>query len=487
MKGRLLCMLALLCAFFCLHGAAEEDAASVCRALLIGCDSFLTHDSTAPSAALNVERMARMLQTDVRGYARVTRMDGGIAGRAALRAAVQTAFEGAREEDISLIYICTHGLYDRVSYEPLLVLSDGTREENINAAALRRVLDSVPGTKILLLDACNSGAFIGKGVGGNRVNNAFSGGAYRVLTSAGAYEDSLLWHDRRAEGGSYFAQELCEGLRSRAFDLNADGKVTLEEAYLGLLEYHGASTVQLYPQNEKTALYACDPAGADRGERPLGEIVLDNAVLREGEDTLYFSFTVHRAVRVQYQIIYYRNGRWRFDAPQVIEDAENADGALSPGRKERSVTLVSEDGDPYGYVLLQIVAQEGRNALLAGSRLICVQSDSGDPTLRIWCGAGFAPGRGEELSVFVRHAFPCSLTVRVLDAEGVPVRRLAYKAPSRPIGQSRDGSFFYWDGRDAAGEIVPAGAYAIEVSCTVGGITYRQQSGMISVEDGGGK
>ena len=465
-------LLFVLCVLAC-HGAWAQEDPVVRRALLVGCDAFLTHENTAPSARMNVERMARMLQSDVRGYASIVREDQGVPGVDHLRQAVQAAFAGADENDVSVLYICTHGLYDRISLEPLLVLSDGQKEESLTAQALREMLDQVPGKKIMILDACNSGAFIGRGSRGEGARNPFAGEDYRVLTSAGAYENSFLWHDREVAGGSYFSQELCEGLRTGAFDLNADGVVTLYEAWQGLLESHGASTAQAYPWQSDEAIYAYDPDRLGESERPLADIALDSAVLGGGEDTLYFSFTVTRPVRVQYQLIYFRGGQWRFDAPQIVEDQENIEGALSPGRKQRAVTLVSEDEAPTGYVLLQIVAQEGRYAMLAGSRLIAVQPENGDPGLRLWCSGACSADAGQEATLYVRHAFPCSLTVRVLDGDGNLVRRLAYKTPSRPNGERQDGSFFYWDGRDAAGEAVPPGEYTLEVSCAVDGVTYR--------------
>ena len=155
-----------------------------------------------------------------------------------------------------------------------------------------------------------------------------------------------------------------------------------------------------------------------------------------------------------------------------MEDAENAQGALTPGRKQRAVTLVSEDEAPYGYALLQIVAQEGRSAMLAGSRLIAVQPESGDPGLRVRVSQD-----EREISVYVRHDFPCSLTVKALDSDGHPLRTLAYKTPSRPTGERQDGSFFHWDAADA-----PAGEYTVEVTCRVGGETYTQKSAAFWVE-----
>ena len=257
--------------------------------------------------------------------------------------------------------------------------------------------------------------------------------------------------------------------------------MTLAEAYQGLLESHGASTAQSYPQQSDFALYAYDPDLADTAERPIGAITLDSAVLSEKEDTLYFSFTVRRAVRVQYQLIYYKNGLWRFDTPQTIEDPENETGALTPGRKERSVSLLAEEDEPYGYALLQLVAQEGRRAMLAGSRLIAVQRDTGNPVLRIRCGESFDPAQGEEVAVYVGHRFPCSLTVTVRDAQGQTVRRLAYKTPSRPLGLGSEPSLFYWDGRNAAGELAAAGEYVIEASCMVDGQKYLVTSGTVRI------
>ncbi len=473
----------LLCCLFCLSAQADDaENPVVRRALLVGCGEFLSHESITPSAALNVRRMAAALAADIRGYDAIVSVEQGVGSVQALRELMQQTFADTDDNDVSVVYFCTHGLYDRVTFQPLLVLSDGETEENLTADSLRDALDAVAGQKVLILDACNSGAFIGKGAWDTQLRNGFQSDDYQVLTSAGARENSFLWRDKDGlGGGSYFAQELCEGLRSREFDYNADGEVTLAEAYQGLLESHGASTAQCYPQQSDFALYAYDPDLADTAERPIGAITLDSAVLSEKEDTLYFSFTVRRAVRVQYQLIYYKNGLWRFDTPQTIEDPENETGALTPGRKERSVSLLAEEDEPYGYVLLQLVAQEGRRAMLAGSRLIAVQRDTGDPGLSIRCAASFEPHQGEELSVYVGHRFPCSLTITVRDAQGQTVRRLAYKTPSRPLSLGREASLFYWDGKNSAGEIVQAGSYIVEAACTIGEEKYLTTSEIVRV------
>ena len=474
-------VMACICTLLALFACAEVVGDPERRALLVGCDDFVTHADTTPSARMNVRRMQEILRTDSRGYEGIYTYETGISSVEFLLSAIAGAFAQADDDDISLLYICTHGLNDRISFEPGLVLSDGETEETLSAAALRAALDQVPGQKVLILDACNSGAFIGKGEWDNRMKNWFQGEDYVVLTSAGASENSFSWSAGQS-GGSYFADGLSEGLRTRAFDLDGDSVVTLREAYQGILETHGASTAQVYPQESDFPLFAYDPLEESTGERPVGEIELDTNVLKAGEDTLYFSFTIHRAVHVQYQLVYFKGGRWRFESPQVMMDAENDNGVLLPGRYQRSVTIVSEDDEPTGYVLLQIVATEGRHATLAGSRLIAVQPEYEDPLLRVETFAIFSPYAGEELAIRVAHAFPCNLTVVVRDKAGQMIRRLGYRVPSRPLGMEVEGSIFYWDGRDAAGELAPDGEYYVEVSCKMGGFTYVENSQMITIE-----
>jgi len=475
----LFCLLALSAS----PSFAEETQASLYRALLVGCDDFVSHEDTAPSARMNVRRMREILLSDARGYERIVSHDQGMQSSAQLLSIIAQTFAQADENDVSLLYICTHGLFDRITFEPALVLSDGDTEDVLTAPMLRSALDAVSGQKVIILDACNSGAFIGKGEWSDRMQNWFEGEEYNVLTSAGANENSFLWHaSNQTMGGSYFAAELSEGLRTRAFDMNGDGIITLSEAYLGILEDHGASMSQCYPQESDYPLYIYDPSTQSTGERPIGSIELDTHVLKQGEDTLYFSFTVHRPVRVQYQLIYYKDGVWRFDAPQIVKDSETDTGVLLPGRKERSVTLMAEDEENYGYVLLQIIATEGRHSMLAGSRLIAVQPDTGDPRLRVRYFDSFSPAASQELAIRVAHAFPCSLSVVVRDQAGNTVRRLAYKEPSRPLGMLVEGSVYYWDGRNNMGEMAPPGSYVVEVTCKMGDTTYSVTGASVELQ-----
>ena len=129
----------LLCCLFCLSAQADDaENPVVRRALLVGCGEFLSHESITPSAALNVRRMAAALAADIRGYDAIVSVEQGVGSVQALRELMQQTFADTDDNDVSVVYFCTHGLYDRVTFQPLLVLSDGETEENADSRVLCR-------------------------------------------------------------------------------------------------------------------------------------------------------------------------------------------------------------------------------------------------------------------------------------------------------------------------------------------------------------
>ena len=97
MRKLLWLFLAIACLLTISAHGEETETEPVRRALLIGCDTFVTQTETTPAAAMNVERMSRMLQTDARGYADITHMSTGVASRTQLIDAIHTTFSGAKE------------------------------------------------------------------------------------------------------------------------------------------------------------------------------------------------------------------------------------------------------------------------------------------------------------------------------------------------------------------------------------------------------
>ena len=161
----------------------------------------------------------------------------------------------------------------------MLLLSDGETECRLTAAELEALFTDIPGTKIILLDACYSGAFIGKGMRKQPETVCFRSPEFKVLTSSGAMEESWYWNGRedQAQGSFYFTQILTQGISPRwnyPADQNRDGSVTLSELHRYLLKNHGASTPQVYPQEDDTVVFDYDPdagtAGRSRADRGCG-------------------------------------------------------------------------------------------------------------------------------------------------------------------------------------------------------------------------
>jgi len=144
---------------------------------------------------------------------------------------ISAAFSGAQSSDVSLFYIGCHG--EIVDGEPCLLLHDGA---SVSVRTLEKMLRSVPGRIVVLLDFCQSGSFIGSAasrlyadsVASVLADSALLGGKYLVLTSCGAEQESYRISDTgentEADMSTVFVRALCEGL---GWDLDNDRSVTL--------------------------------------------------------------------------------------------------------------------------------------------------------------------------------------------------------------------------------------------------------------------
>lgn len=452
----------------------EKENPQKLRALFISCDEFVSQSPTSPAAENNVRMLEDAFARDKRGYASVSTACGTVATVEALRQHVASAFSGADENDISLFYISTHGVPgDPARAESAaLLLSDGAVEEKLFPQTLRDMMDAVPGVKLLILDACNAGAFIGKGMADPASPSYFTGSSYKVLCSAGGGEKSWYWKSEDdgdpniKYGASYFATVLADALaRGGAADENADGSVSLYEIDRYLHTHYAVSTPQTYPEADRDFVFF-RPGSAEETEGPLvTDLTLDSDVMLPGED-LTFTYTLHHSARVYYQLIYQRRGRWDFNNAQMFSDSELTNGDTSPGRRSRTLSLGDSRSDTAGYVILVILTKENDRPVLHESRLLCVQPASSVVELSLRTADAFCPALGEELNVWVGHNVPCSLRVTVRDAAGSVVRRIAWDLPSRPQGVG--GSTFCWDGRKNNGEMAEAGDYVLVVQTETG-------------------
>lgn len=487
--GKRLRRVFLLLAFLllCIPGA---QAADVRRALVMGFDSFLSQPSTAPASANNVYQMAEALSGGAMNLQQLSTHLDDISSLEEFAQAVGEAFQGADEEDISYFYISTHGVWEEgmPNGDMQLLLSNGHQEYGLKARELKQVFDQVPGTKVLLIDACRSGAMLGKGVHGP-LENVFQGSEYKVLCSSGGAEESWFWAGSQ-EGGAlsgagYFSGTLVNGISpkgSYGADVNDDGNVTLSELENYLLENHGASTPQVYPEDDDFVLfsYAADAYNTRRRDAAMEGVSFGSVVLSGDDPRLDFSFTMLRPVQVIYQMVYYGADGWQFDRAQFIYDNAERYGAygdqpgmLSPGRKERSLTLSQLEDNAYGYVLVQLLTREKDVLTVQSSRVICVPPVQGDPLLEAQVSASFCPELGQELSVLIHHQYPCELTVWVEDLNGQVVQRLAARQPSRPQGLRPLGTTLYWNGKTRDGAAAPEGSYRLRIRAHIGESAYE--------------
>ncbi len=467
---------ALLLALALLLFPALAEEQGTLRALFVGCDSFVSQPSTGDAAQTNVQMLAEAFASDSRGYALIRSRVGSLVSVDDFELTVTETFMAADADDVSLIYISTHGILSENGLDASgLLLSDGETEELLTVAALESILKDVAGIKVLILDFCNSGLFIGKGIAFGAGRYPFRDSDYKVLCSSGAGELSWYWQDGRegeGAGASYFATALASGIGKpgrRPADSDLNGKITLLEIYRYARENCAVSTPQVYPQEDGDfCLFAYDPGEAPARERAVTDLVFDNTLLSAGQSSVSFSFIVRRETALHYQIVYYRDGEWQFDDAEYYADTEGG-GLVPPGAKTRSLMLRTDDSMDSGYAILQLITMEDGFPVIQGARVISVAPAYGRVALSVSAESAFTPAAGEELAVTVLCSAPCGVTLTVLDAYGNTVRRLAYDTPTRPEQLPSQGGMFYWNGKKTDGTQAPAGAYTVQAKTVIDG------------------
>ena len=477
LKG-FLCAAALLSALFLCPAACAEN-----RALLVGCDSFLSRSDTRPSSANNVAEMAEALSGGSMNLDELITRRDGISGAAELAELIGETFAPAREGDVSYLYLSTHGLWEpgEPGSSMTLLLSDGRSENGMTAQQLHDAFDGVQGTKVLIIDACHAGAMIAKGIR-DEFGHIFEGGEFKLICSAGGAEESWFWKGPEGEaiaGGGYFSGILSAGMSVRtgyAADANRDGVITLSEMAAYLDDMHGASRVQTYPEEDEFALLTYDAESVRRQTEAVGHILFEDGMLDRSSPSLAFSFTVFQPCRVAYQLVQQKGSRWDFEHARLVYDTGelfgsfgDAEGYLSPGFKERTIDLREDTLTRGGYLLFQMIVTEQDRVHIVASRALALSRD--DPLTEIVISQrnGFSPERGEEMGFVITHAGPVQLTCVIENAAGESIRRLCSRMPSRPEQIYPEGTTLYWDGRDQKGEAAVPGAYRLRVTVRRGG------------------
>jgi len=258
---------------------------TVYRALLVGVGDYILGDENDLSApTYDVNRMAYTLSQCRFGpsdtpFSGIWSLKDHSATKSNILQGIASVFSGADSNDISYFYFSGHGAHlGNTSY---LCPADLTLsvDSAISVNELENALSAIPGTKVVFIDACNSGGFIGKGKGETKISkeelepfndeiiNVFSqaqskalltSNQYKVLTSCHYYQECYEMLPVEGEPFGVFTMALCAGCGyygNYPADTNLDTKVSLQEAYLYVKDwvrnYYGylQQDVQVYPDN----------------------------------------------------------------------------------------------------------------------------------------------------------------------------------------------------------------------------------------------
>ncbi len=232
-------------------GFVYPRPAPVYRALLIG-NTYPGTSNELPGCDTDASAIDTMLGTMTGSNYSVTKKENLTA--AGILSAITAAYDGANANDVSLFHFSGHG-----TNTGKLV---GTNSTYLSPMELRNALDKVPGTKIILLDCCYSGAFISKSdsvsassfnsaiisafASASRSDSDLAASGYHVLTACTSEQKSQSLTGNKSHYWGAFTYGVCYGsgydewnqvlLNSLPADSNGDGALTLGEVKQGVDE-----------------------------------------------------------------------------------------------------------------------------------------------------------------------------------------------------------------------------------------------------------
>lgn len=453
---------------------AKAQDGSVTRALLVACSDFITQEDLGAAISGNLHMIGSALISADVGHLSIE--DGTIGTVDALGAAISDAFSEADEDDLSIFYLCTHGvLSSSDDGQVYLLLGDGKAETPLSAGGLYNLLCGIQGEKLVILDACHSGALIGRehpsenSMGSSFITPFLADNSMHVLTSSSGSESSWYYDSEELSSGavSYFASALSSGLGlygAAEADLNGDNVISLQELHRYLSVAVPSSSSQLLSSHADRLLLPA--AHSAMLSRPLTGFSYSTSLLYSDEPTLDFSFTVTRdATSIQYRLVDFTGGSWDWEnARTFLDEGDDGSSKLSVGRKSRTLSLEELMPDESGYLMLQVFSVHENEVLLCSERLIAMQPRTASPEFSLMCRREMRPG--EELPIDVSISVPAELNISIHDSNGVLVRRLASSQLTRPCADGL--SHFYWNGRDVLGNPIAAGTYTITAETRIG-------------------
>ena len=218
------------------------------RILLIGAGDYAgcNDDLSAPPYAVDSmeELFSRCYNIEV-----LTILKDKQATRENILDEIWYTFKDAAENDVSIFYWAGHG---GSKYNTFQILpTDYSTNGKISVAELKCCLDRIYGTKIVILDACYSGGFIGKSI-----SKLLNKQGYQVLTSCmGEQICYQIGGTSFSEPYMVFSRGLLRGCEETYLaDIDDDGIITMTEAYNFAVDWvddhfsYGEQDAQIYPE-----------------------------------------------------------------------------------------------------------------------------------------------------------------------------------------------------------------------------------------------
>ncbi len=213
------------------------------RALIVGSYNNSGASNDLPFTGSNMSNVYNALTKSNVDGERYSITSDSNPGKDRLQSLVTGTFRGAAENDVSVIYIVTHGYYQATAsgyYGYYFSLAPNYSKDDPNtyvtAGELMSWMSGIPGNVVLILDSCRSGGFIVDCSG--RINAA---GNISVLTAQTFDQNASFYHGTSAATTvEFLTYAFCRGLGvdqikgaqdSMYADDNGDGQVTIAEAF----------------------------------------------------------------------------------------------------------------------------------------------------------------------------------------------------------------------------------------------------------------
>ncbi|MDX2760727.1 caspase, EACC1-associated type [Streptomyces europaeiscabiei] len=207
------------------------------HALLVGTAAYEDVSFPAlPSVRADVHYLAQVLEMPAVGrYEKCVRVEDS--SKAAIKQAVEHFLKDREPDELVVLYLSGHGVYDREDGQLYYVTTD-TEADRIQQTALEAsyVTDQLEKCaarrKVLLLDCC----FSGSAVQGFRSKGASPSATAPVVEASGVFVITASQHWEQAfttdaDQPSQFTRAMVEGLHSGQADLDGDGHVSANDLF----------------------------------------------------------------------------------------------------------------------------------------------------------------------------------------------------------------------------------------------------------------